>query len=206
LGLALGSIAAGEQYRLYVNPDFRSGRATGRRLRFMRLLLGLACAGVVALALRPGHYDLLPGLLTAVFGVVLVVIASTDFERRIIPNLLTYPALVAALAVSWAWPDRSVGDIAIGTGVAVAVAALLFGVGLVFGAGALGVGDAKLVVLLGAIIGWPGIMSALFIGVIAGGLPAIGMLVLGRRRNYYSYGPYLALGGLIVMLWPERFF
>jgi hypothetical protein len=32
------------------------------------------------------------------------------------------------------------------------------------------------------------------------------MLILGRRRGYYSYGPYLALGGLIVMLWPERFF
>ncbi len=172
----------------------------------MRLLLGLASALVVGLALRPGHYDAGPAILTAMFGVVLLVIASTDFERRIIPNRLSYPAFVAAIAFCWAWPDRSVLQVLEGTGVALGIAALLFGLGLFFGANALGMGDAKLLVLLGALIGWPGVMTAVFFGVIAAGLPAIAMLVAGRRRSYYSYGPYLVLGGLIVMLWPERFF
>lgn len=205
MGLALGSLAAGVQHRLYRNPDFREHPAGGRRLLAMRLLLGLACALVVALAMRPGHYDVLPGLVTAGFGVLLLVIASTDFERRIIPDKLSLPGVLVALALSWVWPDRSVGDIALGTGVALGVGVVLFLLGAAAG-NALGMGDAKLIVLLGAITGWPGVMYALFLGVVAAGIPAIGLLVAGKRRTFYSYGPYLVLGGLIVMLWPERFF
>lgn len=171
----------------------------------MRLLLGAACAIVVALALRPGHYDFLPALATAAFGILLTVIASTDFERRIIPNRLSYPGVIAALLLCWVWPDRSVLDIAIGTAFALGVGGLLFLLGAAAG-NALGMGDAKLIVLLGAIIGWPGVMYALFIGVIAAAIPAFALLVAGKRRTFYSYGPYLVLGGLIVMLWPERFF
>jgi leader peptidase (prepilin peptidase) / N-methyltransferase len=205
-GLAFGSVAAGFQHYLYLNPEHRALPAAGRKLALMRLLLGLASGTVVGVALRPDHYDYGPALLTAGFGVALLVIASTDFERRIIPNRLSYPAMGVAVAVCWAWPDRSTLDIVEGAGFALGVAAVLFGLGMLFGANALGMGDAKLVVLLGLIIGWPGVMTALFFGVIAAGLPAVALLVAGGRRTYYSYGPYLILGGLVVMLWPERFF
>jgi leader peptidase (prepilin peptidase)/N-methyltransferase len=208
LGFALGALAAGVQHRLYRNPEHRDHPAAGRRLLAMRLLLGCSCAGLVSLALRPEHYDIGPALLTAFFGVLLLVIASTDFERRIIPNRLSYPGMLLAVALSWAWPDRSVIDIAAGAGFAVGVAGVLFALGTVFGgggSGALGMGDAKLVILLGLLLGWPLVMTALFIGVIAAGIPAIGMLLMGRRRSYYSYGPYLVLGGVIALLWPGRF-
>ena len=208
LGFVLGSLVAGTQHRLYRNPEHRDNPAGGRKLLVMRLGLGFSWAGVVLLALRPHHYDAGPGLLTAVFAALLLVIASTDFERRIIPNRLTYPAILLAVAMSWAWPDRSVVDIAAGGAFAVAVAGLLFALGMVFsggGSGALGMGDAKLVVLLGLLLGWPLAMTALFIGVIAAGIPAVVMLIAGRRRSYYSYGPYLVLGGVIALLWPERF-
>ena len=69
-GLALGSVSAGVQHRLYRNPEYRAPAAAGRRLLLMRVLLGLACALVVALALRPGHYDTLPALVTAGFGML----------------------------------------------------------------------------------------------------------------------------------------
>lgn len=208
VGLALGALAAGAQHHLYRSPEHRDNPASGRRLLVMRLMLGFSCAGVAGLSLRPDHYDIGPALLTAVVGVLLLVLASTDFERRIIPNRLTYPAMLLAIAMSWAWPDRSVVDIAAGAAFAVGVGAVLFALGVIFGgggSGALGMGDAKLVVLLGLLLGWPLAMTALFIGVIAAGIPAIVMLIAGRRRSYYSYGPYLVLGGVIALLWPERF-
>lgn len=211
VGLALGSVVAGLQHHLYRNPEHRAGAASGRKLLLMRLLLGVACAGVIALALRPGHYDIGPALLTAVFGVVLLVIASTDFERRIIPNRLSYPAIGAAALMCWAWPDRSVLDVFGGAGAALGAAALLFGLGIfvggALGAGgaAFGMGDVKLMVLLGLLAGWPLVMTALLFGVILAGVPSVVLMVAGRGKQYFSYGPYLVVGALIAMLWPEVF-
>lgn len=211
LGLAVGWLAAGAQHLLYRQPEFRQAPARGRKLLFLRLFAGLSSAAVLALALRPDHYDAGPAILTAVFGLLLVVASSTDFERRIIPNRITYPAIVAALVFAWAWPDRSLADIALGGAVALGVAAALFLFGILFGgavgssATVFGLGDVKLIVLLGLLVGWPAILAALFMGVLAAGIPSVVMLLSGRGRQVFSYGPYLALGGLVVLLFPGRF-
>jgi prepilin signal peptidase PulO-like enzyme (type II secretory pathway) len=201
-----GWFAAGYQHLLYRQAEFRSRPATGRRLLFHRAFLAAACGAVAALALRPGHYAAWPATLTAVFGAVLAVLSSTDLERRIIPNRLTYPAIAAAAAFSWAWPDRSPEAIWVGAGVAALAGLALFGFGmLVGGAGAFGLGDAKLIALIGLLVGWPGVMLALFLGVLAAGIPSAVMILRGRGRQVFSYGPYLALGAVVALLWPGRF-
>jgi prepilin signal peptidase PulO-like enzyme (type II secretory pathway) len=211
LGVALGWFAAGFQHLLYRQPEFQASPARGRKLLFLRLFVAISFAAVVTLALRPGHYAAGPAILTAGFGLLLVVASSTDFERRIIPNRITYPAIVAATAFAWAWPDRTIAEIAIGGGVALAIAVVLFLFGVLFGgavgssASAFGLGDVKLIVLLGLLAGWPAILSALFIGVLAAGVPSLVMLLSGKGREVFSYGPYLALGGLVVLLFPDRF-
>lgn len=211
IGLALGWLGAGFQHRLYRQPEYRNEPASGRRLFFMRVWLALACAVVGGLAFRPDHYEFGPALLTALFGWTLLILASTDFERRIIPNNLSYPAIVAALALAWAWPDRDVVDILYGAAFAVGIAALLFLGGQLFGAllgvGAtpFGMGDVKLIVLIGLLLGWPVAMSALLIGVVIAGLPAVALMVMGRARGVFAYGPYLAIGGIIGLLWYGRF-
>lgn len=199
------------QHLLYRQPEFRASPANGRKLLLLRLFVAISSAAVIALAFRPGHYDAGPAILTAAFGLLLLVASSTDFERRIIPNRITYPAIGAATLVAWAWPDRSLMDIAVGGAVALGVAAALFLFGIVVGgavgssATAFGLGDVKLIVLIGLLVGWPAILAALFIGVLAAGAPSVVMLVSGRGRQVFSYGPYLALGGLVVMLFPGRF-
>lgn len=210
-GLALGWEAAARQHLLYRQEEYREHPATGRKLRIMRVWLALAAGAVGGLAFRPDHYDFWPALLTAVFGFVLLLLASTDFDRRIIPNNLSYPAIVSALAASWAWPDRDVPDILIGAGFALAVAAGLFVFGQVFGmilgvrATPFGMGDVKLIILLGLLLGWPAIMYALFLGVVIAGIPGLVLTFAGRGRGVFAYGPYLAFGGLVALLWPERF-
>ena len=206
VGLVGGWIAPQFQHYLYRNPEHRENRAAGRKLLALRVFAAVSAAIAGVLALRPDHYDAGPALVTAAFALVLVVLSSTDFERRIIPNRLVYPALVAAVAVGWTWPDRDVADIALGAAVALGAGAVLFGLGfLAGGAGAFGMGDVKLMLLIGLLTGWPLVITALFIGVIAAGIPGLALTLSGRGRSYFSYGPYLALGALVAMLWPDRF-
>jgi leader peptidase (prepilin peptidase)/N-methyltransferase len=75
--------------------------------------------------------------------------------------------------------------------------------------GAMGAGDVKFAAALGAGLGYPLILPALFYGIVAAGVAALLLLVTrrARRRDFMAYGPYLALGAWIVWtralgLWP----
>ncbi len=211
VGAALGWLAAGSQHLLYRQPEYRRAPRTGNALLINRAWLALSCAFVGGVAFRPDHYDFGPALLTALFGLALFVLASTDFERRIIPNNLSYPAIVAAAALCWAWPDRDAQDVLFGALFALGVGAGLFLLGIAFGAllritaTPFGMGDVKLIVLVGLLLGWPVAMTALLMGVLLAGLPAVVLMLSGRSRGVFAYGPYLAIGGIIGLLWYGRF-
>jgi len=208
---AFGWLAAGWQHYLYREDEFRQNPARGSRLVAFRLGLGAAAGAVSFLALRPDHYDAGAAAATAAFAVALMLLASTDFERKRIPNVVSYPAILAAGAVCWVWPDRSVAEIWLGAGIGLGAAAVLTLGGVAVGLAmrvrqaAFGLGDAKLIVLLGLLLGWPALLLGLFLGMIAAGVPALALMVLGRSRSVFSYGPFLAFGGVVALLWPERF-
>lgn len=210
-GFAFGWFAAAYQHLLYREPEFRENRLAGRRLLFARALLALAAAAAGGFALRPGHYALGPALLTAIFALSLLVLASTDFERKRLPNRLMYPTMAAAAVFSWAWPDRDIQSVALGASAAVAIAVALFAFGILSGlllrvrATAFGLGDVKLIVLLGLLCGWPAFFPALLYGVLAAGVVSVALILRGRSKSVFSYGPYLIAGGLAVLLWPGPF-
>lgn len=210
-GLVFGIAIPLVQHHLYREEEFRTNRASGRKLRALQVFCALAAGGIGLAAFRPDHYDFGPAALTFGFGLVMVALSSTDFERRRIPNKLSYPAIVVAAACAWAWPDRSWEDIAWG-----ALAALGIAIGMVVlgvAAGVLlrttvtpfGMGDAKLIVLIGLLTGWPAMLTAVFLGVLFGGVAALFFLVRKGKRAVFSYGPYLAAGAVIVMLWYGSF-
>ena len=205
LAAAIGWFAAANQHRLYREPQFREQPMTGSRARNWRVAVALCSAVVAALALRPDHYDLAPGILSAGFGLILVVISSTDFERHRIPNVLSYPSAAAAAALCWAWPDRDIADIAIGAGFALGAGIIFFGLGLLASRGGtgLGLGDVKLMLLIGLIVGWPVVMFSLFLGVMLAGIPAVILIARGKVGAHFAYGPYLAAGGLLGILFPS---
>ena len=210
LAAVLGVAAVQWQHLLYRLPEHRV-RGGGPAHKALMAFGGIGCGLTTALALRPDHYDWFPAFLTALFCFSLVVLSSTDFERRLLPNRLMYPSILAAAALSWAWPDRSLADIWIGTGIAFAAGAALFLVGTLFGSARnvgttpFGLGDVKLIVLLGLLTGWPAVRSALVIGVLVAGIPALILIAFGRGRSAFSYGPYLAAGGAVVLLFPSAF-
>lgn len=204
-GVAFGWWLPAVQHVLYTEPEFRAAPAAGRRLLPLRLFATVSAAAGAALALRPGHYDLGPALLSAGFAAILIALSSTDFDRRRIPNRLSYPAVLAALAVCWAWPDRTASDILLGGAAGAAAGILMVGAGVVLGGGelGLGVGDGKLMVLIGLVVGWPAIIPALFYGILGAGVVALVLMLRRGRRAKFSYGPYLAAGGILLLLFPN---
>jgi leader peptidase (prepilin peptidase)/N-methyltransferase len=86
----------------------------------------------------------------------------------------------------------------------VAAAIILVGLGILLGGGGmgLGIGDGKLMILMGAMIGWPGVIQGLFFGVLLAGVVAVVLLVRSGRAATFSYGPYLAAGAALVLLFP----
>jgi prepilin signal peptidase PulO-like enzyme (type II secretory pathway) len=199
------------QHRLYREPAFRADPAGGGRLFALRAFTMPAGALVAALAFRPGSPGGLQQFLTAGFCLLLVAVSSTDFDRRRIPNVLVYPGILAALAAAPLWQDRSTWDVLLGGAAGLAAAALLLLLGGLAGAAArsretaFGVGDAKLILLIGLLTGWPAVMTALLIGILLAGVVAAVLILLRGRGATYSYGPYLAAGAVIVLLWFDRF-
>jgi len=67
----------------------------------------------------------------------------------------------------------------------------------------MGIGDVKLVALIGFVTGFPLVIFAMLIGIIIGGLVAIGLLVSGRkgRKDVIPYGAFLGIGPIIALLY-----
>jgi leader peptidase (prepilin peptidase) / N-methyltransferase len=180
-------------------------RRCGERISVEYPLLELATAGLVVLAAirypDPWQAVLVGGLLALMPGIALI-----DLRHRIIPNKLTYPALLLfTVLILLAW---SIGD---------AVDPLLAGIGLLLYGGILfvvavvsrgmGMGDVKLAALIGLVLGSLGLR---FVGVAAaaaivlGGLGAVGALAMGKgRKSAIPFGPYLAAGAVVAGLWGE---
>ncbi|NJB67253.1 prepilin peptidase CpaA [Desulfobaculum xiamenense] len=107
---------------------------------------------------------------------VLLVAAFTDLRNQRIPNALTFPAMIAALAYHGATQGLdgllfSLGGLALGFGVM--LVPYLFGV--------MGAGDVKLMAAAGAFLGAGATVSAFLATSIIGGIYAVGVLLANRK-------------------------
>lgn len=159
-------------------------------------LAGVCAALFTAAALRLDALpSLAPGLLLCA---VLVGVTAVDLRYRIIPNRVVLPAAVIGYAISVAlapgrWLELLIGALAAGLLMLVAAMASRSG---------LGMGDVKLALMLGAFLG-RSVSVAIMLGLLAAALPSIGLLLMhGRsgRQMTLALGPYLALGGVIALL------
>jgi leader peptidase (prepilin peptidase)/N-methyltransferase len=140
-------------------------------------------------------------LVAAVFLAALVAITGIDLAHQIIPDVITLPGILAGVVATLAtsrvsWLESLVGIVVCGG---------IFFVIILASRGGMGGGDMKLGAMLGAFLGWKLGLLALMLGVLAGGAVALCLLVLGRkgRKEAIPFGPFLALGGAITMLWGE---
>jgi|FLYL01.1.fsa_nt_gi leader peptidase (prepilin peptidase)/N-methyltransferase len=146
-----------------------------------------------------------PAVLGGVFALMFFTLALTDLETRLLPNRVVYPGMALAVAFAWVWPDTSMLQIVGGGVTAVLIAALMLLVAAFMGGEAIGMGDIKMIVLMGLVTGVPAFLVGIFIGVLAGGIGAAFLLLTGRagRRDYMPHGPFLALGAIIALFWGQ---
>jgi prepilin peptidase CpaA len=154
--------------------------------------LTAGCKAAVHLLRSMNLAQTIPTLATA----VAVTAAMTDVRDRRIPNRLTYPAMVAGIALQTVVGGWHGLLLALGGG-------LLFG-GIFFFfhvVHAMGAGDVKLAAALGCIIGPAASWQVLFATAVAGGVLAVVVMVLKGRvlqtlRSTLSVVGFHALHGL----------
>ena len=157
-----------------------------------------------AFALFVAHRDPSVGLLIQlVWLAVFVHIVGFDLKHRLILNRVTYPAIVVALGVSEVSSGLNLERAAIGC----AGVALFFFLQNVISRGSIGLGDAKLGALIGAVTGAGpdsahiGAVYAVIYGIFLGGATALLLLIARVRRlkDPIPYGPFLCAGAAIIL-------
>jgi leader peptidase (prepilin peptidase)/N-methyltransferase len=117
----------------------------------------------------------------AAFIFVMVVIAFIDLDHKLILNKITMPSTVIFYGLGLLLPERHWYDglvgAAVGYGLPWLIGEVYFRVTKREG---LGLGDSWLLAVVGALLGWPGVLVALFGGSMIGSVLGIGMLVAGR--------------------------
>ncbi len=71
---------------------------------------------------------------------------------------------------------------------------------------AMGLGDVKFMALVGAFLGWQGVLFTVFAGSIIGSLIALSLIILRRREwaQRIPFGPYLALGATVFLFFGPQ--
>jgi prepilin signal peptidase PulO-like enzyme (type II secretory pathway) len=140
----------------------------------------------------------------SVFVLVLVQVIFFDLEHRLILDRVMFPSMVLALGLSLFAQPWWLG-IASGVGAGL-LFLLLFALGwAIFKAEALGLGDVKLAVFMGLLLGPLPTIQAVFYGVFLAGIVSVGFIVWRRSlKGTIAYGPYLAAGTLIVLFLLPR--
>ena len=146
-------------------------------------------------------------LVAVVFGaylVALVLLLATDLDQRLLPDVITLPAIPLAFVFSLSGlnPLVPVGVLPIAVGVAIAVPLLLWLVSIPFGAGAIGQGDLKLLVSVGLMVGPLRLVYGAIYGALLAGVVLVVLLLLRRitLKTFVPYGPFLIIGAIWAVL------
>jgi leader peptidase (prepilin peptidase) / N-methyltransferase len=138
------------------------------------------------------------GIIGACFVATLVVLAAIDFEYHVIPNRIVLPATALVLVAQLAfYPGDALEWVVASLGAALFLLIPL----LIFPSG-MGLGDVKLALLIGAMLGLD-VIPALFIGFLS--LWPIGLYLIATqgwsaRKAKVPLGPSLAFGAIVVLL------
>lgn len=136
----------------------------------------------------------------AFFCVVLVTVSATDLSHRIVPNVIVLPAAVLVLAAQTiVHPSAEWAIGAFGASFFLLLAALAYPKGM-------GMGDVKLALLLGAMLGRT-VPVGLMLGMIAALVPSVILLARhgsAARKMAIPFAPFLALGAIVALFAGDR--
>ncbi len=128
---------------------------------------------------------------------LLIVCSIIDLKYKIIPNKITYSGIILGLILSLFFDHLTFISSLIG---GLIPAGLLFLIALVYKKG-MGIGDVKLVAMIGVFTGYKIVLAGIFIGSIVGLLFVLPLLIAGKmsRKSRIPFGPFISIGSLIML-------
>lgn len=144
----------------------------------------------------------LDALAAALLGSLLVALAGIDLDHFLLPDRLTLPGLALGLALA---PFLAEGSLARGVqGALVGAGVLLLLAGaweLVKGVEGMGLGDVKMLAMIGAFLGVAGVVVTLVVASFAGSVAGLALMARGRGglASKLPFGVFLAAGGLVAI-------
>jgi leader peptidase (prepilin peptidase)/N-methyltransferase len=145
---------------------------------------------------------------------LLLVLFAIDLELQLLPNVITLPGIVAGLLFSLVaepgWRSALIGMV-VGGGTLYAIAEIYYRLRHEEG---LGMGDVKMLAMIGAFLGWPLTLVTLMLASLAGSIVGLGLIALqrGSMKLALPFGAFLAVGAALaatigpgLLAWYLRF-
>jgi len=146
-------------------------------------------------------------LVTVVLGCFLIILFITDLEQELLPHVIVYPGIAVAIIFAALEPftGSTPGMISAVTGFATGfiIFFLIWAIPKAFRGKLMGFGDVGMAGLIGASVGYPVVLIALGMAVLAGGLTAAVLVALKIKKldQPMQFGLFLAVAGIFSLFY-----
>ena len=172
-----------------------------------RYVLVELLGGLMAVCVYSKFGPSIEGIAYYALVAALLVIIFIDIDHQIIPDVISLPGIPLGFAASFLmpsinWMDSLIGILA-GGGSLYAVAWIY---ALITGKEGMGGGDIKLLAMIGAFIGWQGVLLTIFMGSAIGTI--VGLIDMLKKKTDMKmripFGPFLAIGAVIYIFFGKE--
>ena len=159
------------------------------------------------------YYGLtLHALAAALFATILLGIAITDARHYIIPDEFSFGGLAIGLLLSLRLGGPGLVEALLGGAVGFGLLQVVAVVGKwMFKEEAMGGGDIKMMAMVGAFVGWKGVLLTVFLGALVGTVVFVPLTL--KKKRLVPFGVFLAVGAAVtfvaqdaILAWYQRFF
>ncbi len=139
------------------------------------------------------------GLIYTLLGTSLLIVSFIDLAHKIVPDAITLPGILTGLLASLWFTPVGLVDALIGA----ALGGGLFFLVAVLSRGGMGGGDIKLIAMIGAFLGWQAVLVTIFLAALSGAVIGLALMALKKkgRKDAVPFGPFLAVGAFVAMIW-----
>jgi leader peptidase (prepilin peptidase) / N-methyltransferase len=136
---------------------------------------------------------------------ILIALFGIDLEHQILPNVITLPGIAVGVLLSLiappGWKDALIG-VLLGGGVLYAIAGAYY---LWRREEGMGMGDVKMLAMIGAFLGWKAVLVTLVLSSFAGAIIGVALMAVQRGTMKFAlpFGTFLAIGAIVAMFAGE---
>lgn len=176
-------------------------RSCGTPISFQYVIVEvLNGIGYILIALKFG-FTVEAALYALLFSALLIV-SVIDIYFKIIPDIITLPGIITGLIASaFILPAGIKGSV-----IGALLGSSIFFIIAVVSRGGMGGGDIKLIAMIGAFLGWMGVIITIILSSFIGSVAGITLMIfLGKGRKYpVPFGPFLSLGGILSLFFNRE--